>query len=214
MRAIANRFTVLLVSMSLVACASAPREGGSVSDPCSGPRSMVAGMVLGTIAGGLIGGRDGAAKGAVVGAMAGAVVCATMSVQSQQTKTAAQVDEEQLRRRRALPPAPTLVAYTPRLIDARVVRGAPARVSSVLELANGSQEAVREAVEQIIITDPSGHEVRTGSKAFVAGSAGRFENTFEIVLPQQAPVGRYTLSTVVVLNGKQAATRTVVMQVS
>lgn len=203
------KMTIWLMTLALTACAVPPQNSQRSDDPCDSARSAAAGAVLGALAGVWAGGRDSAVKGAAIGAIAGVVICSQLTLQSKQTKSAAQVDAEQRVRLPALPTTPTLITYSPRLLDTSIVRGQAARLASTIELANGSRETVQEVVEEVVIVDPSGARFRSGTKSFSAASAGRFENSFEIVLPQQAPTGRYTVATNVYLNGRLTASRSV-----
>ena len=182
------------------------RVGSATGDPCDVTSSALAGAAAGAILGSLIGGKQGAATGGLAGGALGAAACYSMNVQSRQTKTAAQVDADYQRSRGALPTAPTVVAYSPTMAGT-VQRGQKFKVNSALEVVNGSSEPVREVREELVIYSPDGQPLRTGSKPFTASGSGRFDNSFEVALPANAPQGIYALKTNVLVNGKQSASR-------
>lgn len=181
-------------------------SGSATSDPCDVTRSALAGAAAGAILGALIAGRQGAATGGLAGGALGAAACYSMNVQSRQTKTAAQADADYQRARGALPVAPTVVAYSPTMAGS-VQRGQKFNINSSLEVVNGRSEAVKEVREELLIYKPDGEQFITSAKPFTASGSGRFENSFEVVLPPNAPQGVYALKTNVFVNGKQSASR-------
>ena len=205
--------TAASVALLLSACvANTPRNesansGAVNTDPCNMANTALAGAAAGLIIGALVGGKKGAAQGGIAGGALAAVACYTMNVQSRQTKSAAQADIDYKNARGALPSQPTVVAYTPKLENSRVQRGQKLMVNSTLELVNGTSEPIREVREELQIFNPDGTQYKTGSKPFVANSSGRFENSFELSMPAQAPQGVYALKTNVFINGKPSASR-------
>ncbi len=205
--------TAASVAVLLSACVTnsprnEPVNSGAVStDPCNVTNTALAGAAAGLIIGALLGGKKGAAQGGIAGGALAAVACYTMNVQSRQTKSAAQADIDYKNARGALPSQPAVVAYSPQLENSRVQRGQKLMVNSTLELVNGTSEPIREVKEELQVFHPDGRQYKTGSKPFVANSSGRFENSFELSMPANAPQGIYALKTNVFINGKPSASR-------
>ncbi|WP_416461266.1 glycine zipper 2TM domain-containing protein [Rubrivivax gelatinosus] len=194
----------------LGACATTQGPAGDQTtddDPCGVTTSAAVGALAGAVLGGLIDGKRGAVRGAVIGAGTGALACVAINHQSRQTKTAAQAEQDYLKVRKTLPAEPEVTAYAARLESGSVQRGQPLKVNSTLELVNGRGSKVNEVREELVVFNPDGTPFKTGSKPFTANSAGRFENSFELRLPEAAPQGAYALKTNVYVNGKMLATR-------
>ena len=211
-----------LISSMLTACV-APQQGGmntnvadnrpANQDPCSVGQSAVAGAALGALLGGLVDGKKGLRKGLVAGAAVGALGCLAINANSRQTRTAQQSDNEYIQTRGRLPAQPQVVSYVPSTTSASGRRGQPLRVNSVIELVNGSQQPVNEVREELVVFDPQGEPFRNGSKQVTNNTGGRFENTFELVLPDSAPQGVYAMKTNLYVNGKLSATRNLQTQI-
>ena len=203
----------------LGACATTEGPGGSKQqgaaneDPCSVGSSALAGALAGALLGALVDGKNGALRGGAIGAGVGALACVAINVNSRQTKTAAQAEQDYLRTSKALPKEPTVTAYNTQLQSSAVKRGQSLLDSSARELVNGRNQAVNEVKEDLIVCNPDGTPFKTGSKPFTANSAGRFENSFELKLPEGAHQGAYALKTNVYVNGKMLATRDLRTQV-
>lgn len=207
---------VIAICAFLAACASSPKGlGGETSNenPCAVGMSSLAGAAAGAALGAVLGGKDGALKGGVAGAALGAVACAGINLRSKQTKTAAQSEQEFLRTNPSLPAQPMVTSYAAQINTPSAQRGQPILVNSELELINGSSEKVNEVREELVVLDPKGEPFKSGGKPFMATSAGRFENSFELTLPQNAPQGAYSLKTNVFVNGAQVASRNLHTQV-
>lgn len=201
------------IAVLLTACAapvqvnnSVGQSGSAPSDPCDMTRSALAGAAAGAILGALIGGKQGAATGGLAGGALGAAACYSMNVQSRQTKTAAQADADYQRALGTLPVSPTVVAYSTK-IAGTVQRGQKFNINSSLEVVNGRNEPVREVREELVIYNPDGKQFGTSAKPFATSGSGRFENSFEVGLPANAPQGAYALKTNVFVNGKPSASR-------
>lgn len=206
----------------LVACAAPGGPGGpgagqtgaaAEEDPCSVGKSAMAGALAGALLGALLNGSKGAGQGALAGGALGAATCAAINYQSRQTKSAAQSDADYQKARGALPTEPTVVSYSAQLAKNSVQRGQPMKVSSTLEMVNGTSQQVREVREELFIYHPDGTQFKTGNKPFKANTAGRYENSFEVKLPEGVSQGVYPLKTNVYINGKLAATRDLRTQV-
>lgn len=208
---------VLTACAFLAACATPQGPGGGQQagavDPCNVGQSALMGAAVGALLGGLTDGTRGAISGAAIGTGIAAIACAAMNWRSEQTKTAEQAERDFLRANAALPAQPAVVSYTSRLQSGVAQRGRPMQVASTLELVNGSTARINEVQEKLVVYSPDGTPFRTGGKPFTATTAGRFENSFELTLPQGAPQGVYGLKTKVYVNGNQVAIRNLSAQV-
>lgn len=169
---------------------------------------------MGALLGAVINGKNGALAGAAIGAGVVGLGCYAFNVNSRQTKTAAQSDREYVKARGALPPEPQVVAYDSN-VGNTVERGKPFKVNSTVELVNGRNEPIREVREQLVLLDTKGQPVKNGTKPVETtnASAGRYENSFELKLPEGVSQGVYPLQTNLYVNGKLAASRDLRTQV-
>jgi len=213
-----NLIALALVMSVVSGCAVPPQQGDMYrdasnphpkavnDDPCSVGQSALAGAAIGALLGGVAKGGKGALKGALAGGALGAVGCLAINANSRQTRTAAQVDQDYIRTHRRLPAEPQVIAYTPS-IAGTAQRGQPVRVNSTVELVNGSQYQVTEVREELQVFDQSGKQFMGKQKPLINNSGGRFENSFEMTLPQSVSQGTYTMKTTLYVNGKVSATR-------
>jgi len=213
-----NMVALALLTSLLGGCAVPPQQGDMVrdasnshpkaadEDPCSVGSSALAGAAIGALLGGMAKGGKGALKGALAGGAIGAVGCLTMNANSRQTRTAAQVDQAYIQTHRRLAADPQVVAYMPAIANT-AQRGQPMRVTSTVELANGSQNRVTEVREELQVFDQTGKQFMGTQKPLINNSGGRFENSFEMTLSDSASQGVYTMKTILYVNGKVAATR-------
>jgi hypothetical protein len=211
-----QRIVVGVTAVALLGGCAAPRGRGGVAaneDPCSVGTSAMAGAFAGALVGALAGGKNAAAKGAVIGGTLGAVACVAINHESRQTKSAAQADADYQKARGTLPSEPTVVTYSAQLASNSVRRGQPMMISSYLEMVNGTTQPVREVREELAIFNPDGTPFKSRSKPFSANTAGRYENSFEVKLPEGVSQGVYALKTNLYVNGKLAATRDLRTQV-
>lgn len=182
-------------------------------DPCSMGQSVFAGAVTGLLIGAIANGKKGAGKGALLGGAAGAIACVAINFQSRQTKTSNQVDSEYKNARGQLPAQPKITSYSPKLDSKITQRGQPIKVSSKLEVVNGYSEPVNSIREELLLFNPDSSPFKTGNKPFTANSGGKYENTFDIMLPQGAAQGKYSMITNVYINDKLSATRNLQTQI-
>ena len=184
-------------------------QAATDGDPCSVGATAAAGAAVGALLGGLISGKKGLLKGAAIGGGLAAAGCLAINVNSRQTKTAAQADRDYIRTRGALPREPQVVSYTPQVSSPTVKRGQPFKVTSVVELVNGSAQNVNDVREELVVLDPQGQPFKSGSKSLASNNktGGRFENSFELTLPPGVSQGVYGVKTNLYVNGKLAATR-------
>lgn len=214
----------LLLTSLMAGCANMPQQNGGgqnrqasdqygqpgqqvQEDPCSVGTTAVAGAAVGALLGALVNGKKGAVQGAALGGVVGALGCVAVNSNSRQTKTAAQADRDYVKSRGALPRDPQVVSYTPQMSSTVVKRGAPMVIKSTVELVNGSVTPITEVREEMVVFDTHGEQIRSKDKPLVNRSGGRFENSFELSLPQQAPQGLYTIKTNLYVNGKLMAKR-------
>lgn len=213
--------TAILAASLLAGCAT--HQGGQAgssgangsADPCSVGTAAVAGAAIGALIGAAINGKNGALAGAALGAGVSGLGCYAFNVNSRQVKTAAQADREYVTARGTLPPEPQVVAYDSQVSSAVVERGKPFKVNSTVELVNGRKEPIREVREQLVLLDTNGQPVKNGSKPVEStnASGGRFENSFELKLPEGVSQGVYPLRTNLYVNGKLAASKNLRTQV-
>ena len=207
-----------VISAMLSACAVPPQNGNMSStgqmsdadqDPCSVGQSAVAGAAVGALLGALVDGKRGAARGAALGGVTAAVGCYAVNVRSRQTKTAAQANNDYVRSRGHLPRDPAVVAYTPSLSTRVAERGRPFTVNSTVELVDGSSQRVEEVREELVLTDPHGEPIKSGTKQMASTNrgSGRFENSFELTLPPGVSQGVYGVKTNLYVNGRLATSR-------
>ncbi|MGO4808387.1 hypothetical protein AB4156_02155 [Cupriavidus sp. 2MCAB6] len=184
-----------------------PQSSAATEDPCGVGTGALVGAAAGAMLGAILGGTKGALAGAALGGATGAVACLAINVQSRQTKTAAQADVDYRKTRGTAPREPMVVSYSPQLSSQVVKRGQPVKVSSSVELVNGTNKPVQEVREELQVYAPDGNPIRASTKPFTANSAGRFENSFELKLPDSAPQGTYAMKTNLYVNGKLNTTR-------
>jgi len=216
-----------LISALLSACAVPPQGGtnglaspngdgtfagsgnNASQDPCSVAQSAVAGVAVGALLGALVDGKRGAKRGAALGGVTAAVGCYAVNVRSRQTKTAVQANNDYVRVRGRLPRDPAVVAYTPTLSAPVVERGRPFTVNSSVELVDGSNQRVDEVREELLLTGPSGEPIKSGTKQMASTNrgSGRFENSFELTLPNGVSQGVYGVKTNLYVNGRLATSR-------
>jgi hypothetical protein len=214
----------LLLASLMAGCANMPQQNGggqnrqahdqqnqqnqqAEQDPCSVGGTAAAGAAVGALLGALLDGKKGAVKGAALGGVVGALGCVAVNSQSRQTKTAAQVDRDYVKTRGALPAEPQVVSYVPQMSNNVVQRGRPMVIKSTVELVNGSVTPITEVREEMVVYDTHGEQIRSKDKPLVNRTGGRFENSFELSLPQQAPQGVYTIKTNLYVNDKLMARR-------
>lgn len=210
--------SMAVIAAMLSACAVPPQGGAgqasgaganSVEDPCSVGQSAAAGAAVGALLGALVDGKRGAVRGAALGGVAAAAGCYAVNVRSRQTKTALQANNDYVRARGSLPREPVVVAYSPSLNGQVVTRGRPFTVNSTVELVDGSTQRVDEVREEIVVFDPAGQEIKSGSKQMASTNrgGGRFENSFELTLPKGVSQGTYGVKTNLYVNGRLASSR-------
>ena len=204
---------VLLSAWCVVSSSTAADTAASApQNPCSTEASTVVGGVLGGMFGRILGIPGGSRAGALVSGAAAGLGCYEYNIRTKQSKTAAEADADYLKSNLVAAPEPVVVSYSTQTETPTATRGQPLKLSSVVELVNGSEKPVREVREELVISNPDGKPFGTGSKPFVATTAGRFENTFEVKLPEKAATGVYLLKTSLIVNGVTASARDLSVQ--
>lgn len=193
--------------MAQVSNQGSNRQAAQEQDPCSVGNSALAGAAAGALLGALLDGKKGALRGAAAGGLVATLGCVAINSQSRQVRTAAQVDGDYIRARGRLPADPRVVSYQPRLTSSTVQRGRPMQVLSSFELVNGATNPVREVREDLVVYDPQGKEFASKAKPLVNHTGGRFENTFELTLPEGVSQGVYAMKTNLYVNGKLMESR-------
>ncbi len=212
-RAVASSVAVALL---LTACAAPQRGGGSstaTSDPCDTTRSAAAGALAGALIGALTGNSRSAAIGAVAGGLIGGLACVAINSQSRQTKSAAVVEQDYTRSRGALPAQPQLVSYQTRVDPTGTIRpNTDVRVKTNVEIVRGYSVPVREVKEEIVLYDTQNKEFKRAAKVLNEGSGGSYETDWQFKLPSGVTQGRYTVQTLMYVNGQVVAQRETTMQ--
>jgi hypothetical protein len=213
-RRIARRARVgagLAAALALVACAGSGGKGGSGGD-CN------------PLVGALVGGAVGAALGsdrhkgaaAAIGAGVGAMACVAYNYKTRQTRSAEQVSDDYLRRNPALPPTPTVTAYRTESTRPSAAGGEDVTVTSNIEVVPGTREPLRELREEFAVLDPDGversHIVKVPAPAGSKG--GAYVSTLQFTFPKGVPAGAYQVQSRLFVNGQQATTSAVKIQVA
>jgi uncharacterized lipoprotein YmbA len=211
-----KKLLVPVVITCLLAGCAAPQQNGTAAanDPCSVGTTTAAGAAVGALIGALAGGTKGALIGAAAGGVIGGAGCYAVNVRSRQLRTAAQVDQDYVEKRGALPPQPQLVSYNVQVSN-QAVRGKPFTVNTEVELVNGRYQQVHEVKEDIVLLNPQGEPFKNGTKPLESSNAtgGRFANTFELTLPPGVSQGVYSMKTNLYVNGTLVASRDLRTQV-
>ncbi len=206
---------IVVVAGTLAACANTGGGGKSAGsdDPCN----PAAGALVGAAVGALIGGGDRTVKGALIGGSLGALACVAYNYNTRQTKSAEQVGKEfSAKNNNQLPPAPVVTAYRTESAKATAKGGDEITVTSNIEVVPGRTEPLKELREEFSIIDPSGNERSklTKTPAPAGSTGGAYVSTLQFTFPKGVPAGQYQVASRVYVNGKQAQTSAVKIQVA
>lgn len=209
----------IAVAMLVTGCAApAPGAGGMSAAPAGpglGGAAPSAGLGfdcnpavaagVGAVLGGLIGGGKNTLRGAAFGAGLGALACVALNYQTQQVKSAKQVqDEYKLAHRGTLPEQATLVRYDTSFAPSSIRPGQKAQTSSYIEVAPGTRDMTPTVEEELTLYKPDGTVGNTVRKPVSAtNGSGGFKGGFAIPMPEGVPQGIYPLKTALYLNGKR-----------
>lgn len=174
----------------------------------------IAGL-FGAVAGGLLGKKNRLA-GAAIGASVASLACMALNYQAAQTKTAQQVQDEYKTQNDGQLPKETVIArYESKIAPNEQVRpGSKTTLNSTIEVVRGTADIVPTIEEEVSLFDPNGKQITSTRKvANQNGDAGAFTTSFSFTLPEGVKQGVYPIKTALFLNGQQANTGEVALQV-
>jgi hypothetical protein len=183
----------------------------------SGGSECDAGMMalVGAIAGAGLAQGNNRVKGAAVGAGLASLACVAWNYNSQQTKSAQQVQAEYKKKMGTLPVQSHIASFNSNFKPTNVVKsGSKMTVVSNIEIVQGT-DGVKPLVEEAFsITKPDG-TVQTSPRkvANESGDAGAYQTSFAINMPQGVPQGVYPIKVSVYVNGQPSGTNYLNMQV-
>lgn len=207
----------ILIATIATGCAttgSTPDNVNATHDSAGCDPTIAAGV--GALLGGLLASGNNRVKGAALGASLSAFACVAWNYNSQQTKTAEQVQKEyKTTNNKTLPPQSQVVTYTTRFDpNSKVVPGKPLTLASSIEVIQGSAETVAPVIEEeMVVVKPDGSEIKARKRANEGKGAGGYQTTFTMNLPAGIPQGDYPVRTSLYLNGKAVAQKQMSMQV-
>lgn len=173
------------------------------------------GAGIGAVLGGLLGGSNFTGRGAALGAGLGALACVALNYQSEQVKTAQQVERDyKAANRGKLPEQATLVKYETAFTPTSVRPGQKAQTNSYIEVVPGTKDANPLVEEEIILYKPDGSTLTSARKQLSASnSAGAFKGGFGFPMPQGVPQGVYPVKTALYLNKARVGGQDMKLQV-
>jgi hypothetical protein len=199
------------LALALAGCASSGGKGGGGGD-CN----PLVGAVVGGAVGAVLGSDRRRGTAAAIGAGLGAMACVAYNYKTRQTRSAEQVSDEYLRRNPVLPPLPTVTAYRTESARPSAVGGEDITVTSNIEVVPGAKEPLRELREEFAVLDPDGversHIVKVPAPAGSKG--GAYVSTLQFTFPKGVPAGAYQVQSRLFVNGQQATTSAVKIQVA
>ncbi|MGK5070430.1 hypothetical protein D3C81_928620 [compost metagenome] len=214
---------MLVVSSMLAGCATQGTPGATGTngnttagaDAASGEcnTAMLAG--IGAVVGGLLGGGNNTVRGAALGASLGALACVALNYQSQQVKTAQQVQTDyKVANKGKLPEQSTLVKYETGFTPASVRPGQKAQTNSYIEVAAGTRDPNPLVEEELSLFKPNGDLIKTVRKVVSSNNgSGAYKGGFSIPMPEGVPQGIYPVRTALYLNNKRVGGQDVKLQI-
>ncbi len=203
--------TVVAIAIALGGCATPQQGGGGVqgagSDVAQVCNPWVVGLGAAAVCGLVAKGNDRVRAGAACAAVALTACYLANSYKAEQIRTAKQVEEEYLKRNRALPAAPTIAAYKGQ-VDPRtaVSVGQEVKVTSTIVALPGRNDKSVRVEEELKIIDAQGEvwgkPVRKAANA--SGEAGEFQTSFTIPIRSGWSQGVYTVQRTLYVNGVAA----------
>ena len=139
-----------------------------------------------------------------------------LNYQAAQTKTAQQVQDEYKTQNDGQLPKETVIArYESKIAPNEQVRpGSKTTLNSTIEVVRGTADIVPTIEEEVSLFDPNGKQITSTRKvANQNGDAGAFTTSFSFTLPEGVKQGVYPIKTALFLNGQQANTGEVALQV-
>lgn len=208
---------LMIAAMAATGCAT---HGGAQGDSKSAGGStgcdptIAAGV--GAILGGLLASGNNRVKGAALGAGLASLACLAWNYNSEQTKTAEQVQHEyKAANRGALPTQSQVVRYDTRFDPTnKVTPGKQLTLASTIEVVQGSADTSAPVIEEeMTIVKPDGSEIKARKQANEGHGAGGYKTSFAMAMPVGVPQGDYPVRTALYVNGKKTDEKRLSMQV-
>jgi hypothetical protein len=158
---------------------------------------------------GLISDDKNRVRNGLICAAAGYVGCMVAnSYKAEQVKTAKQVEDEQLRKKNALPNQPTLASYVTNVNPkVAVSKGQSVTVTSDIVVIPGRNNGNVKIEEELTLLDSAGDQwgksVRKQSNP--NGEAGQYHTSFTIPVHKDMSQGVYTVSKALYLDGTKTS---------
>lgn len=209
---------VLSASLGLSGCAttgSSDSNGSTTSSFMDSSCNTGIAAIAGGLAGALISKGNNKLGGAVIGAGVASLACVAWNYNVQQTKTAAQVEQDyKAAHAGQLPEQSRVVSYRTRFTpNAKVAPGEKIVVSSNIEVVNGKSGVAPTVEEELSLIKPDGSAVTTKKRANENGESGAFKTSYTLTMPSGVPQGKYPVKTVLYVDGSRVKTNRLTMQV-
>lgn len=215
-KTMAQTTAVLLIApLILVGCATTGGSGDkSASSNIECNPAVVAGV--GAVIGGLLGGGNNTLKGAAIGGAIGAFACMAINHHSEQVKSAQQVEDEYKTAHRGhVPDQTTVVRYDTAFKPATIHAGNKAEMNSYIEVVNGRNDPNPKLEEEMALYKPDGSLIKTLRKPVNAqATAGGFNNSFQVPMPEGVPEGVYPVKTALYVDGVKVKTNQAKLQIA
>jgi len=203
---------VVAAAFVLNGCAIPQQQGGI--QPAGGQTKQASAeqvcnpLVIGIISAGVCGlvarGNNRVKAAAACAAVAVTACYLANSYKAEQTRTAKQVEDEYLKRNRALPANPAIASYSGK-VDPRtaVSIGQEVKVSSIIVAVPGRNDKNVKVEEELRIVDAKGEAWGKPVRKIAnpSGEAGEFQTSFTIPIREGWSQGIYTIERTVFLNG-------------
>ena len=207
--------TSIIISGLTVALATPVHAENANNQPANTECNTPISGLLGAVVGGLLGKKNRLA-GAAIGAGVASLACMAFNYQATQIKTAQQVQDEYKSENAGQLPEEAIVArYESTIAPNQQVRpGSKTTLNSTIEVVKGTTGATPTIEEEVTLFDPDGKQITSTRKvANQNGDAGAFTTAFSFTLPAGIKQGVYPIKTVLFLNGQQANSGEVALQV-
>ncbi|MEI6300402.1 MAG: glycine zipper domain-containing protein [Betaproteobacteria bacterium] len=207
--------TVVAVALCVTGCSTPGGTtgvaGDSAGDECNPGLALAAGALLGA----LLGDGNNRVRGAAIGAGLASLACVAWNYNVKQSKSAAQVQQEYRNTNAGpLPTQTTLQRYDARFEPtATVTPGGKLTVVSNIDVLQGTANPMAAVEEELTLVLPDGSEKKMRKKAESIRGTGGYTTSFSIPMPQGVPQGVYPVRTALFLNGTQAGSKNLQMQV-
>ncbi len=207
---------ILVMSVALIipGCATTRTVNGvsEVSGGCN-PAAMA---LVGALLGALIGGKNNRNAGAAIGGALGGLSCLAWNYQTQQTKTAEQVNTAyKVANNGSLPSETSVVSYNVAPDPSATLNvGNPMVIRSQITIVEGTNKKSQPVVEEQLVVLHDGKSIAQAKKqANEGGGTGEYTTKFNLSLPAGVPQGYYPVQTALFLDGQQVQTRSFSFQV-